>query len=809
MNTEQIQDIRTAERCSHCQDLLRVTFSDSDGNQFCCHGCLSVYEILKSNGLSRFYDIQKQLNPNDIIPTGDESHKKFDYLKDETFLRDYITTQNRQASMSFYLSGIHCIACIWLIENLQKIEPSIDHSRVNLSESTVVVTLKENQFDFSRVAQTLSQLGHTPHPLRHNDDILKLSKKEDKSQLLKIGIAGFSAMNIMLYTGSIYAGADSSTSQNFGFISMALCSPVVFYSALPFYKSAIGAIRNQSLNIDIPLALAVILGFIFSCYFIWIGEIHHYFDSIATLTFLILLSRFGLRKVQKLTLSKDNLTDFFSTVTIKKVKKISNPTPTEIHPKQLQVGDLILVEPGEMIPADGIIAQGETLLNLASLNGESQAIPFRTGQPVLMGSVNQSNNIIILVKSIGDKTNIGKMIKELSHQFSKSSYYTLLTNQIIKYFVSTVLLLSASVLIYFSLLGEFTIGLQRSLALIIVSCPCALGLATPLTFTRMFNLARKSGILLRNEEALEKVSRIDSLFFDKTGTLTRGTFEVSHFDILQEPLIKEVSIEDLVFSLESRSTHPIAKSLKNWSLSRRENLTNISWESWQETIGVGPEALFKENVYALRALNGSTDSLSTQIGLFENNQKIASFKLNDIIRAESSEVLKNLRATGRKVYLSSGDKKDQVAAISKELGFKEGNYRAELSAKEKSEWVSQHPLSMFIGDGVNDTLAFSKAYSSIAVNGSVELGLKVADAFLIKDSLTCIENLFKISDQTIKTIKINLIISIFYNVFGAALAIAGIVTPITAAILMPLSSASVVGSTLWFTRERNGTNGNH
>lgn len=809
MNTEQIQQISTSARCSHCRELIRATFLDSDGNQFCCNGCLSVYQILNDSELSRFYDIQKKMNPNETIPNGSDSHQKYHYLKDDSFLQDYVTRKDGLSSMSFYLSGVHCIACIWLIENLQKIEATIELSRVNLSESTVFITLKKSHNDFSHVAQTLSQLGYAPHPLRHNDDIVKLNKREDQSQLIKIGIAGFSAMNIMLYTGSIYAGADTVTSQSFGLISMALCTPVVFYSAIPFYKSAIGAIRNHILNIDIPLALAVVLGFVFSSYFIWIGETHHYFDSIATLTFLILLSRFGLRKVQKLSLTNDYLSDFFSTGSIKRVKDLSDQGFVEIHPKQLVIGDLILVGPGDMIPADGLIVQGETLLNLASINGESRAIPYRKGDAVLMGSINQSNNIIIEVKSIGEKTSIGNMLKELSHQFSKSSYYTLLTNKITKYFISVVLFLSLAILLYFSLLGDITTGLQRSLALIIVSCPCALGLATPLTFTRMFNLARRNGILLRNEEALEKVNRIKSIFFDKTGTLTRGRFEVSSFYFSRTPIIDKASIEDIIFSLESRSSHPIAKSLKNWCLSRKGSLNNITWDSWQETIGEGPKGVFKGNEYILRTLESGAQAHSTEIILLENNRELACFSLSDTIREESRSVLKALKATGREIFLSSGDKLDRVEAMSRNLGFKKGNYRAELSAKEKSEWISQHPYSMFVGDGVNDTLAFSKAYSSVAVNGSVEIGLKIADVFLIKDSLSCIEKLFKISDQTMRTIKINLAISLFYNLTGAVLAINGVVTPIIAAILMPLSSITVVGSTLWFTRERNRSNGNY
>lgn len=809
MSLELEENIIQNLKCKHCYDNVITPFYDDKGTAFCCQGCRSVYEILHSNGLENFYSIQER--------TGDYtkavkniSHSKFSYLNTSDFLKKYSYSKNNRSIMTFYLEGVHCLACLWLIEKLPELVSNVERATLNLGKSLVEVELKAGEQDFSRAASTLNHLGYKPFPISNSVEEASFRKKEDRSLLIKIGIAGAAMMNIMLYSGSIYVGATGSYISYFGNISLLLCLPVVLYSALPFYQSALGALKRKSINIDIPLSLAIIAGFILSTYFVFTGSAHHYFDSLSTLTFLILSSRYLLRKVQHTGFDKKNLASFFQQGIIRRIN--TNGKIEEIHSDQIKVEDTLVVMPGDIIPADGTLVKGETKLNLSTLTGESIPVLHKKGSFVYMGSLNVGQEIEIKVLAIEQETRLGKILGEVERQNNQKSHYFLLTDRISKYFITAILFLTSISFVFNFLFFTLEESLMRSLALIIVTCPCALGLATPLVFSRIMSMSAKMGIIIKSEQSIEALAKAENLFFDKTGTLTYGDFSLHQVTRSKKARIP-YSIEEIVFSLESHSSHPIAKALVNWtSAYAQKTLRTIKWAQYEEHIGRGVRGFYNNIEYEIHSVRSEGED--TTIFLFENQTPLASFILKDQVRKEALPFLNSLRNKKFNLFLSSGDKSPIVEKVAKELSFPSLHVQSELSPEAKAQWIRDYKNAVFIGDGANDTLALSQASASISMHGAAEVSLKSSDAFLYRNDLMLVEHLLANSKQAIRLVKQNLCFSLFYNIVGASLAIFGFIGPLEAAILMPLSSFTVLLNTIYGTRyeylqKKGVSNGDH
>ncbi len=782
--------------CKHCNETVMAPFHDDSHNVFCCQGCLSVYQILKAGNLEKFYRIQKETGEY-TKPVTQIEDTHFDYLNREDFLHQYGEKKDGLWSMSFYLKGVHCLACLWLIEKLPQVVDEVKESRLNMGKSLVTLTLNPGQKEFKRAAETLNRLGYSPFPISNQDELEKQKLKEERSLLLRIGVAGFSMMNIMLYTGSVYAGADGAWFKSFGLLSFALSLPVVFYSAQPFYHSALYALKGKRVNIDIPLTLAIVLGFSISTVFLWQGKEYYYYDSIATLTFLILLSRFFLRKVQQTSLNKNDLVGIFQRGTTQRRKPQGDFEHVLSH--QINEGDILKVMPNQVFPCDGKIIEGKTRVNLSTLTGESQNIPHPKGSQIFMGTLNVSAPVLIKAQKVGEESRLGLLLKELEHQHKKDSHYNYLTDRVSKYFVQSVLILSILTLIITTWLSGFQIALENALALIIVTCPCALGLATPLTFSRIMGLGQKKGIIIKSEEVLERVAKSKNIIFDKTGTLTKGEYVVTEAHILNPQAFSAFSPEELIFALEGKSSHPIAKALVDWSKREGKYLNTIILDSYEEILGRGIKATLNHDHYEAFSVESGNENATVLIK--KNDIAIMSFTLRDEIKPEAKNFIQTLKKNHYNLYLFSGDKKNIVSDIAHKLGFPSHQVEGEMTPEDKANKVNPLKDSLFIGDGANDSLAFHQADASIATHGSVEVSLRVADIFLTQPNLHHISELLFLAKRALKIIKLNLGFSLAYNLTGALLAILGFIGPLEAAVLMPLSSLTVLGITLLGTRE--------
>jgi heavy metal translocating P-type ATPase len=768
-------------RCDHCSELIINEYTDPELNdkRFCCNGCLSVYRILNHSGLQDYYSIKEQDHVNFKKPQ--VVNGKFNYLDSDEARADYISSSEHINTITFYLEGIHCLACLWLIEKLPEIHSNILESKLNFGNS--IVTIKfHSSLPPSKIAELLNNLGYKPHPLSEENDFESLQKKENRKDLIKIGVAGFSTGNNMVYAIATYAGATGSDAELFLWWSFVVSLPTILYSASSFYRNAWSALKNQSISLDVPIVLAISVGTVSGVVGLLKQSDIVYFDTITTLIFLLLSARYILKRVQQQGLSSSNLHSFFSGVI---ARKIENGEEQDIHTKYLKKNDTVKVKASETIPSDGLIIKGSGLVNNSILTGESLPILKKEGESVFFGSILSSGELLIQVKENTQSSKLGKILKSLENGWEKKTKISRLSDTIAKYFVSTVILISLAVFFYFYQIDQPYEGFIRALSLIIITCPCALGLTTPLAFTLSLKELAKKGILVKREDIIERANLVDTIFLDKTGTLTTGNYKVQKNDLT-------TSQASLLYHLESRSYHPIAKTLCAYLVQNFKIDHSLTVEDYSETIGRGVSGSIAGKYYEV--LGTSEDGVSKTITLLEDNTLLARLSLSDEIKPDTWELIKELKKDQITPVILSGDNQKIVNTVAQKIGVEEAH--GDMLPEKKVEMIHRSPYSLMVGDGVNDATALSQSFVSIAVHQSVDVSLRVADVYLTQASLKNILVLLRASKKILRYIKGSLFFSILYNLLGTYLAITGYINPLMAAILMPISSITVLMITL-------------
>lgn len=766
-------------QCVHCDEMAIVPhFLEDDKERnlpFCCSGCLTVYELLKQKSLSSYYEIKKSSAVFKRRSPVEVSRQVFTYLDDERFENDHCYKDlEDNCVMDFYLEGIHCLACLWLIEKLHEFTEGVVRSKLDLDKSIVSVTINDLG-KFSQVARELDKLGYRPHALKRNGDAKKLQEKEERTYLKRLGVAGAAAGNIMIYSISLYGGADESMAKVFNTLTVVLALPVFTYSAWPFYQSAMTSIKNKTLSIDIPIAMSLIMGFAMGGWGLFHGFEENYFDSLTALVFLLLLSRYFLRKIQDKGLSATDLHYFYQNESVLKQTDFGYE---EVHTQFLKVGDVIKVRPEEFIPADGKVIKGESLINNSLLTGESFPDHVKVGQAVFSGTQNVSNELTVKVEKTTEDTRLGKILKNVEQGWALRSRTVDLTSKVAKYFTITVILLS--VLLFTVLLFEkdFTFAMTRALTLLIVTCPCALAISVPLTFHRSLSQAAKNGIIVKSDEVFEKLASAKTIMLDKTGTITHGKLEVIKFSSKKD-------LTDIIYSLEKNSRHPVGRALTEFALRNGASPLEVSFQ--REIPGKGVEGKIGDNVYII-----------SRGEVRENGDVIARYHVNDAPRSDSRPVITRLKEAGLQVAIISGDRADVVHSLSVDVGI--DKTFAEVSPEEKVKLVKM-PGTIMVGDGANDAMALEGADVGIAVSGAMDISLRASDVFLSTPGLSGVEKLLVLSRETMKVVRRNLVFSIIYNSLSVIFVFTGMISPLVAAIVMPLSSLTVLLSTLLGTKE--------
>lgn len=766
-------------QCVHCDEQALVPLYQSGDLEhklpFCCSGCLTVYEVLKEKGLSSYYDIKQSSGIFKRRSPVEHSRSAFAYLDDLRFQEAHCyTTSTGERGMDFYLEGIHCLACLWLIEKLPEILPGVQTAKLDLEKSVVSVVITESG-KFSLAARELDRLGYRPHALNRNDDARKLHQKEERAYLKRLGVAGAAAGNIMIYSVSLYGGATENMAKLFNILTVVLAVPVFTYSAWPFYQSAWSSLKNKTLSIDIPIAMSLIMGFVMGTW----GLVHsfeeNYFDSLTALVFLLLLSRYFLKKIQDRGLTASDLHYFYQTDSV--LRKTGTGFE-EIHTAFLNPGDVIRVQREEFIPADGVVLDGDSLINNSLLTGESMPDQVRPGHHVFSGTQNLGSDLLIRVEKTQKDTRLGKILRNVEQGWALRSRTVDLTSVVAKYFTLAVIILA--VILFAVLFREkgTAVALTRALTLLIVTCPCALAISVPLTFHRSLSQAAQNGIIVKSDEVFEKLARAGRIFLDKTGTVTLGKLEVTDFQAEKE-------LRDVIFSLEKWSRHPVARALCDYA--RKAGGKDIDVIDLCEVPGVGVSGTIGGVKYEIAAGQ-----------VRENGTVVATFSVRDGIRSDSRDIINRLQDSGLDVAILSGDKRKVVSQLALEAGVR--NFYAEVGPEVKVDMVRGKGTVM-VGDGANDAMALEGADVGIAVSGAMDISLRASDVYLSTPGLAGVEKLLTLSRETMKVVKRNLILSLIYNSVSVFFAFTGVISPLVAAIVMPVSSLTVLISTLVGTKK--------
>ena len=769
--------------CEHCGEKIinEVSWKDEGVlKRFCCHGCLGVYRLLKSTGLEEFYKLKNTADQS-VAPRYLED--KFIYLDDDEFKHKYVNEEEQYNEFKFFIEGVHCVACLWILEKLSTLEDGVISSKLNMSNAILKIRYDKDK-KLSQITRKIAMLGYVPHPILTELDEQKFAQAEDRKMLIKIGVAFACAGNIMLYSLAVYAGAQGEFKSYFNIFSFLCSLPVVLYSAIPFYKNAFVAIQSRTSSIDIPIVLAFVIGMGLGIYSFIFSKDYFYFDTLATLVFLLLFSRFTLRKAQQKGLAKGSLSQFFA---IQYATKIQENEATEVLTRFLKPGDIIRINPLSIIPIDAKITKGTTHINNSLLTGEIRPERATVGDAIYMGAKNLDKQVDAVVSSSVDETRLGKILKEVESGWGRDSFLSLITDKIAKRFMLIIFALSFFFLAYFS----YTLGVEeafsRTLSLLIITCPCALALTTPLAFILGLSNLAKAGVVIKDENVIEKLTKVKNIFLDKTGTLTKGEFFVEKIVELEKGYLS------YLYEMEKHSRHPIALSILKFLNTKDFQLKKINFDQVIEIPGKGVEAKIKEDLYEIQRSESEIEQ--TCVGLYKNNKALIKIYLSDELRQGVSKALNSFKKLNIKSHLLTGDTDYHAQIIAKKLNIPRQRVFSEKSPEQKKEIILGHKNAMMAGDGVNDALALKNSFVGIAVSGSVEVSLRAADVYLSRSGVSHIAGILKASHFIMSVIYKNLIFSAVYNIIGVYLAFNGMVSPLMAAVLMPLSSFTVIFST--------------
>ncbi len=789
-----------AKRCTHCGDLVppaRLNTDDNE-NQFCCTGCETVYEILSGKDLSDYYSLKKRFDERAGNKPAD-SIESFDYLDDPNFQKEQ--NIDPEKGLVFFLEGVHCVACLWLVEKLPQLVSDVTDAKVNMAAGTVDVKLHPGG-SFAKAAEMLATIGYPPHPLYHESDYHKLFSRENRNWLIRLGVSGALTGNIMLLAVSIYAGAEGFWKEKFHLLSLFLSLPILSYGAWPFFRSALGALKVKKISIDVPIALAIILGSSASLYSLFTGSDHIYFDSLSALVFLLLSSRYLLRRIHERALSSQR---FINVLTPRSAKRFNPETfaVEVVATSSLSVGDTIVVDPGEVCPTDGYLLNEKALVDASLFSGESEPIEKLRNDEIFGGYRNIGGMMRLKISSASVESRLGKIISEINRPSKDEPLASTIADKAAGYFVAITLLVASGILAYFSS-SDFTEGFERALAFIIIVCPCALALAVPLSYALFMGKALREGIVFKSSRILEKLTEVKSIFFDKTGTLTTGEMTITNFWLA--PGEKRTEIERILYLLEKDSKHPIAKAISKEILNRNPQLKSLEGSQvndFVEVVGVGPQAEIDGKRFAIRSATVTdkkqrepSHRITGAVCLVSDDRILAKVTFEDKLIKEAAPTVNSLSTKGFTVKVLSGDRKENVERLITNLGLKNIEPFAEKSPEEKRSIIAADQRAAMVGDGANDALSLREAYVGIAVHGSLEVSFDAADVIFTNQGLKKIETIFIIADRCKKVVNRNLLISLLYNSIGGVMAILGFIDPLAAAVLMPLSSVTVLLSTL-------------
>ncbi len=807
---------KTAEPtpCFHCglpvdKGLKIVVEYQNENRAMCCYGCQAVAQAIINSGMDDFYKYRTGTpgKPEEIVPEFLQQLKAYDSSAvQKKFVHE--TDEKDILEVSLILEGITCAACVWLNEQHLASLDGVLSANINYSNHRARVRWDNSRIQLSDILESISRIGYLAHPY-DPEQYQRVLEKERKQQIKRLGLSGLLGMQVMIFAVAMYTGEwwgiDETFKQSFRWISLGLTIPILLFASSVFFKSAYRDLSNKRVGMDVPVSLGIAIAFGASLLHTIKGTGEVYFDSVAMFTFFLLSARFfeiGSRKqTSEATEALLNLKPAIATRLIgyAKIKSSTLEQQENVAVTELNIGDHLLVRPGETIPADGIIVSGTSSINESLITGESLPVTKHVKDPVIGGSTNSENALVIQVTKLGEDSvlsSIQRLIDEAQHT---KPAIAKLADKIASWFVSALLTIAAIVAYYWYQVDP-DVWLEITIATLVVSCPCALSLATPAAITAASGQLAKIGLLPKRAHALETLAHATDFVFDKTGTLTEGRIKLEKVILNTDTDQDENTALAIAASLEASSEHPIAKALLNacqQNLLKVENLSNKLGEGIQGNIEntqwfIGNKGFIEKHSDC--DIKEDSEVHASKIYLATRQHCVAIFALSDRIRDEARPLIQQLQQQHKKTHLFSGDRLENTREVSTQLGIP--HYLADLKPEDKLKNVKalqqQGAIVVMTGDGVNDAPVLAGADLSIAMGKGTQLAAATSDMILISNNIEHIYHGYKIATKTLRIIKQNLSWALLYNITAIPAAAMGYVEPWLAAIGMSLSSLVVV-----------------
>ena len=770
--------------CYHCGNDCDTVTINYDEKYFCCNGCKTVYEIFSENELTCYYDLQ---NAPGAIPS--EIEGKYDFLDNEKIKDKLLEFKDDKVHIiTLYIPHIHCSSCIWILENLNKLNKSISSSQVNFNKKTVRVVYDPNTFSLKELVKLLSSIGYEPNISLEDFD--GKNKIVNRSLIYKLGIAGFAFGNIMFLSFPEYFQVDGfwidKYKHFFRWLMFIFSIPVVFYAAQDYFISAFKGLRAKLLNIDVPIALGISVLFIRSSIEIIFDLGSGFFDSLTGLVFFLLVGKyFQQRTYSFLSFERDYKSYFPIAIT-----KIVNGVEENIQVYDIEKGDRLVIRNEELIPVDGILINGNAQIDYSFVTGESAVVFKDSGDKIFAGGKQTAGVIEMEALKSVEQSYLTQLWSNDVFKINKEETFSNLTNSVSRRFTVTILSIAIVATVYW-MINDQSLALNVFTAVLIIACPCALALSAPFTFGNLLRILGKNKFYLKNTSALEQLAKIDTIIFDKTGTITTSksnSISYEGIDLTSEE-------EELLKSTLRGSNHPLSRALYN--LLKQNDILTL--DSFEEHLGKGIQATHENKQMKVGSAsfvgkNKAEDYLNTSVHISSNDIYKGKFVFKNNYRDGLVPLFKKLSAKYHLVILS-GDNEGEKEFL-QDILPKHTSFHFNQKPEDKLEYIKslqkEGEQVLMIGDGLNDAGALAQSNIGVAISENINVFSPACDAILDSTRFSQLWDFLIVSKEAINIIKLSFVLSFIYNILGLYFAVTGQLSPVVAAILMPLSSISIV-----------------
>ncbi len=791
--------------CIHCSLPVPAALINKDQDeQFCCHGCETAYAIIHGCGLESYYKVKRAIDPEATSPAR-STGKAYHEMDTPAYHAMHVSDAGEGLlSCEFRLQGVHCAACVWLLEKLPMICPGVVNARLELRRALLRVVWIDQKTSLSHIAQGIDSLGYPVHPARGSHQ-RQLQRLEFRKNLIRIGIAGACAGNVMLISfalyGGMFSGMAAAHEAYLRWVSLIIGSVALIGPGRVFFRGAMASLKMRVPHMDLPIAIGLSAAFVYGSVNTILGGGEVYFDSLTAVIFLLLVGRAIQSRQQH---SAAEAIEALFTLTPGTARLIAGSQVQEVPIEAIAPGDTVQVLAGDSVPVDGIVVQGISEIDQSLLTGEAMPVLIEQGSAVAAGAVNLASPVEVRATATGADTRMGRLMKLVEESAQRRAPIVRLADRIAGVFVVVVLMIAA-VAGGAWLMIEPSHAVSVAVTVLIVCCPCALGLATPLAMVVAMGRAARRGVLIKGADSLERMAQPGLILLDKTGTITEGCMKLVRFE-------GDQSTKLAVAAIEKACRHPIASALVRGLAENAIHLPEVT--DMKQSVGggvsarvdnakilVGSEA-FIEGAGAvipqwikdeqLRCLNeGLTPILVARDGCV-----VAIAQLGDPIRPDAAQAVQELTAAGWKAGILSGDHPQVVTAVARQIGVPDSLCWGGMTPEDKLTLIREKRIGssvVMVGDGINDAGALAEADVGIAVHSGAEASMAASDVYLSNAGLMPILELTKGSLRTMRVIRLGLGVSLAYNAVAVVFAVTGVINPLVAAIAMPISSVSVLG----------------